>query len=1418
MSKKRHTSANNALTLPQARRQTQRYPTDPDAWLALGRLLAEQKDWENARDALEQAHSLRSENADQQAWLGHIAYHQNRTQDAMHHLHDALARNPALVLGLVTLAKFHIDRSEFQQGLEYAQQAYEASPQHIPCIDTLASALSGLFRYEEALELYRRLTEMVPQDFSSWNNAGNMLRDLGRLNESYAYYKQANTVGHHPTPYSNYLTALHYDPRVSREEIMAFAKSWEKRFAPASHLVLPRPERPNAASTQILRLGLLSDGFRKHPVGKMITRCLENLPKGQFELYCYTTSDAIDVITKRIQHCAQHWQPIRHLDDDGFIKQIRDDEIDILIDLSGHNTGSRMRAVAMQPAPLIVKWVGGLINTTGVQAIDYLISDHVETPEGEDEYYTEKLIRMPDDYIVFNPPEKLPALSELPAKQNGYITLACFNNPTKLNDVALKQWASIMHELPNSRLMLKGRPYTSESFCERLYATLEAEGIARERLIIEGPGSNYEMLDAYNRADISLDPWPYSGGLTTCESFIMGVPVVTLPGPTFAGRHSATHLVHAGMPELVVNSWEEYRARVIELASDLDSLGIIRQHLRNVLLQSPVCDGPRFAKHFTDAMRAIWQRYCDDKPPAALTFNKDGEARFEDEGPPVEIHYAEAPEDDSEFQWQFEGKIIAVDNGGQLLESAVIRQLLQREALELIALDPSSQALDTSLKQHTGVHYYPNTTLGDGQPGQLHACLDPKLSATLAPLGNEHQPEAIRQGSQVLTRLPLSTVALDSIQGLPAIDWLVLDDLNDATAILDNGTQALKDTLLLQVKVAFQPTHKGQPNLAEIQHWASRNGFRFYRLHEPQHRSHLPEDIPEAQRQATELVSAYALLLPNTERMAALSDGQRMKLAFVLSTGLGAHDIAYKLIFAMDQSGALEFLESKGLITASTQSQIGDIVPTPAGPAIPQSEHVSGEPVVSVICATYNHRDYIEDAIDGFISQQTNFPFEVIIHDDASTDGTQEIIKKYAEEYPQLIRPIYQEENQYSQDRKPLDYCLPLTNGRYIAICEGDDYWTDSRKLQLQCDYMEQHPNCVLTHHNAFILKNRSIVKNSKLPNTYQRGFIKKELLENECFILTLSMMFRKVFNKFPKEKGGIGNGDNFLISMLGLYGESAYLTDIAPAAYRLHESSTWSSKNKTEKSRMLGNSLYWIGKYHERKNRIDIAKYYFKKSQLVLNDCIQPQTKNLQPKAKIFCIGRGKTGTTSVKKAFKDLGFKVGNQRTAELLADKHYFSGSYKEIVEYCKTATVFQDAPFSYPETYKHLDKAYPGSKFILTVRDNAEQWYQSITRFHAKKFGKNGNLPTADDLKSAEYVRRGFMYNTVKIHGTPDEDPYNKETMLAHYEKHNRDVIEYFKDRPNDLLIINLSEKGAYQKFCRFIGIEPTSESFSWENKT
>lgn len=201
----------------------------------------------------------------------------------------------------------------------------------------------------------------------------------------------------------------------------------------------------------------------------------------------------------------------------------------------------------------------------------------------------------------------------------------------------------------------------------------------------------------------------------------------------------------------------------------------------------------------------------------------------------------------------------------------------------------------------------------------------------------------------------------------------------------------------------------------------------------------------------------------------------------------------------------------------------------------------------------------------------------------------------------------------------------------------------------------------------------------------------------------------------------------------------------------------------------------------------------------------------------KYFCIGRNKTGTTSLHRAFEDLGYVVGNQRAAELLADRCYFEGDWAPIIAYCESAQVFQDVPFSWEGTFERVDRAYPNSKFILTIRDDAEQWYRSLTRFHAKRFG-NGRLPTAADLQAATYVRKGFMYRAVKLHGTPDDDLYNKELMIGHYLAYNRDVRAYFDGRPDDLLVINLATEGAYCRFVDFLGVDSPFSDFPWENRT
>tara|TARA_R110002049_G_scaffold276348_1_gene454581 strand:+ start:731 stop:1444 length:714 start_codon:yes stop_codon:yes gene_type:complete len=204
--------------------------------------------------------------------------------------------------------------------------------------------------------------------------------------------------------------------------------------------------------------------------------------------------------------------------------------------------------------------------------------------------------------------------------------------------------------------------------------------------------------------------------------------------------------------------------------------------------------------------------------------------------------------------------------------------------------------------------------------------------------------------------------------------------------------------------------------------------------------------------------------------------------------------------------------------------------------------------------------------------------------------------------------------------------------------------------------------------------------------------------------------------------------------------------------------------------------------------------------------------------KPKIFGIGNNKTGTTSLKVAMKDLGYLVGSQRHAENLLSE-WSKRDFKKIVEYCRSAEFFQDIPFSKPYTFVALDYEFPKSKFILTVRDSPEQWYNSLVSFHSKIWGKDGRVPTKEDLQNATYIYKGQPWEANRMTSTtPEDDIYNKEILLNKYISYNESVIEYFRHRPNDLLVLNVSEKDAYKKLCDFIGKETTRRDFPWENKT
>jgi predicted O-linked N-acetylglucosamine transferase (SPINDLY family) len=874
-----------------------------------------------ALEALAEATRLEPNDDQGFYWLGSARFALKDWDQASRELQQCLALNPRHAAAHALLARVYNAQGLRERAMESIDTARSLDPDSPAILTQRINIFSAARRMEDVLADCQRLLELDNNNPSAYSLVATKYCEMTDFARGAHYFEEAlKRRPDYLEAFSNLIFNAHYDPSLSRQHIAALIQRWRASFSPAQ-----RPRRPEGGGrdeSRPLTIGLLSAGLRMHPVGQMITSALENLSVDDFRLAVYSTSDLKDVLTARMRAITDKWHNIAGRPDATVEALIEQDQVDILIDLSGHTDGNRLRLIAREPAPLIVKWVGGLVNTTGLDAIDYLISDSVETPPGCDADYLEKLIRMPDDYICYMPPEHAPPVGALPAAANGYVTFGCLNNPAKINPQLIGEWARLLEEIPHSRLLLKSGQYSDATFRERLWSEFEAAGIERQRVMLEGPENHIAFLDTYNRIDIALDPWPYSGGLTTCEALLMGVPVITLPGPTFAGRHAASHLVNAGLPELVVDSWDAYRARARDLAGDLDNLATVRCHLRDTLLQSPVCDAPRFAAHLSAALRGIWQRHCRDLPPAALTFERDGSARFEDQALPVSepvtpsVTLKKAAiqrETAGQFHFDFSGKIVTLDNGGQLLETGAADSLLPLGAFELLVFDPLGEHTSHAARQRDGLQVFPQTTLGDGEPAVHYACLDPTFSATLKPL-----PDA-GDGARVLTELPVNTVALDSIEGLPSLDWLVLDHRSDSMAVLENGAEALKNTLLIQVTASFDICHADQPDLGQLFRWAEDHGFRLYRLNNAEYRSHLPARLGP-HRQATELNKAKAIYIPNRERLASLDTNQRIKLGFLLHSVYGINDLTYSLLFDCDKDLAEQYLADLDLDPSGTKT------------------------------------------------------------------------------------------------------------------------------------------------------------------------------------------------------------------------------------------------------------------------------------------------------------------------------------------------------------------------------------------------------------------------------------------------------------------------------------------------------------------
>jgi protein O-GlcNAc transferase len=408
---------------------------------------------------------------------------------------------------------------------------------------------------------------------------------------------------------SGLLMGHNYESGVSARSLYQDHKAWAADWAPLEE---PLGYDVDRMAGRRIHLGFVSPDLKRHPVGFFLLPVLRHLDRNQFRISVYSDAGKGDLFTLELRRHADHWFDVTGKDDDVLRDRILEDRVDILFDLAGHSAANRMGMFARRAAPVQMSWMG-YVGTTGLDTMDYLVTDRFQTQPGTEEFYSERWLTLPDDYICFLAAPTSPPVVPSPVLANGFITFGSFNNPAKLTDETLDLWSRVLVAVPESRLLLAYRGFDDPGIQDDVRSRLSAAGVAPERVEFKTFTYHEEFLGGYGLMDIALDTMPYSGGLTTCEALWMGVPVISLAAQShFAGRHSLTHLSNAGFPDWVGESAEEFVAIGADLASDIQRLAQIRETLRQRVSVSPLCDQERYARGVEEKLTAAWTHYCDE--------------------------------------------------------------------------------------------------------------------------------------------------------------------------------------------------------------------------------------------------------------------------------------------------------------------------------------------------------------------------------------------------------------------------------------------------------------------------------------------------------------------------------------------------------------------------------------------------------------------------------------------------------------------------------------------------------------------------------------------------------------------------------------------------------------------------------------
>ncbi|TYK07429.1 putative UDP-N-acetylglucosamine--peptide N-acetylglucosaminyltransferase SPINDLY isoform X1 [Cucumis melo var. makuwa] len=527
--------------------------------------------------------------------------------------------NPHCAEACNNLGVIYKDQDNLDKAVECYQLALSIKPNFSQSLNNLGVVYTVQGKMDAAASMIEKAILANPTYAEAYNNLGVLHRDAGNITMAVDAYERCLKIDPDSrNAGQNRLLAMNYIDEGHEDKLYEAHRDWGRRFM----RLYPQytswdnpkdPERP-------LVIGYVSPDYFTHSVSYFVEAPLVHHDYANYKVVIYSAVVKADAKTIRFRDkVLKHggvWRDIYGIDEKKVASMVREDKVDILVELTGHTANNKLGMMACRPAPVQVTWIG-YPNTTGLPTIDYRITDALTDPPNTKQKHVEELVRLPECFLCYTPSPEAGSVSSAPALSNGFITFGSFNNLAKITPKVLQVWARILCAIPNSRLVVKCKPFCCDSVRQRFLSTLEQLGLESQRVdLLPLILLNHDHMQAYSLMDISLDTFPYAGTTTTCESLYMGVPCVTMAGSVHAHNVGVSLLSKVGLGHLVAKNEEEYVKLALQLASDVTALSNLRMSLRNLMSKSPVCDGPNFILGLESTYRKMWHRYCKGDVPS----------------------------------------------------------------------------------------------------------------------------------------------------------------------------------------------------------------------------------------------------------------------------------------------------------------------------------------------------------------------------------------------------------------------------------------------------------------------------------------------------------------------------------------------------------------------------------------------------------------------------------------------------------------------------------------------------------------------------------------------------------------------------------------------------------------------------------